>query len=264
MRWPRTRVIKTAPLRWSLGPYWSLSSLIPRPPPYTRQSLLLSLRGHSEHLHLMPTRCQICTCTKQTTIDGINIYTSNICTCISKSQNQAQHINTQRTSMIKNLPRRLYHIWVPPEIHRSIGELEYKLRRLPPYQSCLLSQVVPTFATAVANQNLGPSPHPWISYHWYLQQHPRPQHQHPLQEKGYQDGAKSELPPACGPTTVQLRNHLRVKSETPSEPLPAHHHPLHQYQLATTNSVGCSGPVHPCYHCCYATMQQNIFRTNTH
>jgi hypothetical protein len=90
MRWPRTRVIKAAPLHWSLGPCWSLSSLIPWPPPCMQRSLLLSLRGRSEHLHLTPARCQICTCTKQETTDGINIYTSNICTGISKSQNQSQ------------------------------------------------------------------------------------------------------------------------------------------------------------------------------
>jgi hypothetical protein len=66
MRWPRTRVIKTTPLRWSLGPCWSPSSLIPWTPPCTRRSLLLSLRRCSEHLHLTPARCQICTCTKQT------------------------------------------------------------------------------------------------------------------------------------------------------------------------------------------------------
>jgi hypothetical protein len=166
--------------------------------------------------------------------------------------------------VVKNLPRRQYHIWVPPEVHPSIGELEYKLRRLPPYQSCLLNEVVPTFATAMANQNLGPPPHARLSYRWYLQHHPRPQHRHPLQEKGHQDGAKSELPPACGSTMVQLHNHLRVKSETLGEPLPAHHHPLHQYHLATTNPVGRSGPVHPHYHRCYAMMQQNIYRTNTH
>ena len=56
--------------------------------------------------------------------------------------------------MVKNLPRRQYHIRVPPEVHPSIGELEYKLRHLLPYLSCLLSEVMSTFATAVANQNL--------------------------------------------------------------------------------------------------------------
>jgi hypothetical protein len=76
MRWPRTRVIKAAPLRRSLGPCWSPSSLIPRTPPSTWWSLLLSLRWRSVQLHLTPARCQICTCTKQATTDGISVYTS--------------------------------------------------------------------------------------------------------------------------------------------------------------------------------------------
>ena len=59
MRWPYTRVIKAVPLRWSLGPCWSLSSLIPRPPPCTRWSLLLWPRRRSKHLHLTPVRCHI-------------------------------------------------------------------------------------------------------------------------------------------------------------------------------------------------------------
>jgi hypothetical protein len=154
MRWPRTRVIKAAPLRRSLGPCWSPSSLIPRTPPSTRRSLLLSLRWRSLQLHLTPARCQICTCTKQATTDGISVYTSNICTGISKSQHKSQHTNTQHTSVVKNLPRRQYHIRVPPEVHPSIGELEYNLRHLPPYLRCLHSEVMSTFATTVANQNL--------------------------------------------------------------------------------------------------------------
>jgi hypothetical protein len=132
MGWPRTRVIKVAPLRWSLRPCWSPSSLIPRTPPCTRRSLLLSLRWRSEQLHLTLARCQICTCIEQATTDGISVYTSNICTGISKSQNKSQH-----TSVVKNLPRRQYHIRVPPEVHPSIGELEYSLRHLPPYLRCL-------------------------------------------------------------------------------------------------------------------------------
>jgi hypothetical protein len=56
--------------------------------------------------------------------------------------------------VIKNLPRRQYHVRVPPEVHPSIGELEYNLRHLPPYLRCLRSKVVPAFATTVANQNL--------------------------------------------------------------------------------------------------------------
>jgi hypothetical protein len=50
------------------------------------------------------------------------------------------YINTQHTSVIKNLPRRQYHIRVPPEVHPSIGELEYNLRHLSPYLRRLRSE----------------------------------------------------------------------------------------------------------------------------
>jgi hypothetical protein len=102
--------------------------------------------------------------------------------------------NTQHTSVVKNLPRRQYHIRVPPEVHPRIREPEYKLRHLPPYLCCLLRKVMSPFTTAMANQNLGPPPQARISYPWYLQLHPRPQCWHPLQEKGHQDGAKRKLP----------------------------------------------------------------------
>jgi hypothetical protein len=157
--------------------------------------------------------------------------------------------------VIKYLPKRQYHIWVPLEIHPRIREPEYKLRRLPPYLRHLLRKVVTPFATTVANQNLGPPPQPWVSRSWYLQHHPRPQRRHSLQEKGHQDGAKRKLPPACRPTMVQLHDHPRVESQTPSEPLTTHHHPLHQHQFPTTNPVGRCGPIEPYYHRRYATMQ---------
>jgi hypothetical protein len=96
--------------------------------------------------------------------------------------------------VIKRLPRRQYHIGVPPEVHPHIGKPEYELRRLPPYLRGLLRKIVTPFATTVANQNLGPPPQTRVSCSWYLQHHPRPQHRHSLQEKGHQDGAKSKLP----------------------------------------------------------------------
>jgi hypothetical protein len=72
----RTRVIPAAPLRRSLGSCCSPSSCIPRTPRTPRGSVLLRRHRCLDHLHLPPTRCYICTNTKQTTNKGISVYTS--------------------------------------------------------------------------------------------------------------------------------------------------------------------------------------------
>jgi hypothetical protein len=74
MRRSRTRIIPTGPLSRSLCLCWPSSSLIPRPSPLSRRSLLL--RWRLEYLYLPPARCHICTYTKQTTNKDISIYTS--------------------------------------------------------------------------------------------------------------------------------------------------------------------------------------------
>jgi hypothetical protein len=76
MRWPRTRVIPAAPLRRSLRSCWSPSSRIPRTPRTPRRSVLLRRHRCLDHVHLSPTRCHICTNTKQTTNNDISVYTS--------------------------------------------------------------------------------------------------------------------------------------------------------------------------------------------
>ena len=116
---------------------------------------------------------------KQQTTISMSIH-QNICTRISTTYYKSQNINTSHTSVIKCLPRRQYHIGVPPEVHPRIRKLEYDLRRLPPYLRSLLREIVPPFATTVANQNLGPPPQTRVSYSWYLQHYPRPQRRHPL------------------------------------------------------------------------------------
>jgi hypothetical protein len=51
--------------------------------------------------------------------------------------------------MVKNLPRRQYHVRVPPEVHPSIGVPKYDLRHLPPDLCRLHREIMP------------PSPPPW-------------------------------------------------------------------------------------------------------
>jgi hypothetical protein len=55
---------------------WSPSSRIPRTPRTPRWSLLLSRHRCPDHVHLPPTRCYICTNTKQATNKDISVYTS--------------------------------------------------------------------------------------------------------------------------------------------------------------------------------------------
>jgi hypothetical protein len=55
------------------------------------------------HLHMQQT----------TTADRISIYITYIWTDISKHNINQKHTQTQHTSMIKNLPKRQHHVWVP-------------------------------------------------------------------------------------------------------------------------------------------------------
>jgi hypothetical protein len=131
MRRSRTRIIPTGPLSRSLCLCWPSSSLIPRPSPLSRRSLLL--RWRLEYLYLPPARCHICTYTKQTTNKDISIYTSKAGPLVYQQHKyKSQKPKTSHTSMIEYLPRRQHHVRVPPEIHSRIWEPEDKLRRLPP------------------------------------------------------------------------------------------------------------------------------------
>ena len=170
-----------------------------------RRSVLLSRHWCPDHVHLPPTRCYICTNTKQATNNDISIYTSkHMHQYITQHRYKSQHTKTSHTSVIKHLPRRQYHIRVPPEVHPRVRKPKYELRRLSPYLRGLLEKVVTPFATTVANQNLRPPPQPWVSYLGHLQYHPRPQRWHPLKKKCHQDRAKGKLSPTRRPTSVQL------------------------------------------------------------
>jgi hypothetical protein len=77
MQRSRTRIIPTGPLSRSLCLCWPSSSLIPRPSPLSRRSLLL--RWRLEYLHLPPARCHICTYTNKQTNNEISVSTSKPC-----------------------------------------------------------------------------------------------------------------------------------------------------------------------------------------
>jgi hypothetical protein len=93
-----------------------------------------------------------------TTTDRISIYITYIRTDISKHNINKKHTQTEHTSMVKYLPRRQHHVWIPPKVHPSIGVPKYDLRHLSPYLRHLCRKIMATFATTVANQNCRPLP----------------------------------------------------------------------------------------------------------
>jgi hypothetical protein len=124
MRWPRTKVINSTPPHRSHRICRSPRSLIPSASLSTWRYPLW-LHRQPVQLHLAPTRCQICTCTKQETTDGISVYTSNICTDISKSQHKIKTYKYITHLYDQKPPREAIPCLDPPESlpqHRGTEE----------------------------------------------------------------------------------------------------------------------------------------------